>query len=78
MTEWSTVGAERPRRKRKPKPAHDVAKDVEMLLWSSAVAWTPEQIQDALHYPSMQDVWDALDGPLARTATRRKNKWSIE
>lgn len=89
MSEWVVVGKAQNRRKPRPrkkqsdddeiKHVAQVAKDVEALLRSADLTWTPEQIQEALQYPSMFDIWHALDKDLLDVVDKKgKHKYFIK
>ncbi len=85
MSDWVVVRNRRNRQPRKKqsdehlKYVAQVAKDVETLLRSADTKWTPEQIQEALQYPSMFDIWYALDTKLVNVVQRTgKHKYCIK
>lgn len=88
MSDWVVVGGSHKRKKKKKRtsPRVDnnptyrirVSEDIHQLLRSTIdVSWTPEDIQDALQYASLKDIWYALDFTLVGKVKKssKKSKW---
>lgn len=83
MTEWILVKKKRTPRKKQSEDdltySTRVAKDVERLLRESDTTWTPEQLKEALEYPTLMDIWYVLDTRLGAVVEKRgKRKYYIK